>query len=152
MFSTVLCWSEYTFKEHRKHLYEMSCMPAAPDLQVCFLLWLAYRRHGKKCNQQFRAMWHLNYWPYIQRWSVLCHPHFVPSSNAWTYHYMKAWKNPSLLGHILIHQSMDFSTFNYFSSTLIGLVRSLKFECIQHRWAGGIDRCFQPLLSKHCFS
>ena len=49
-------------------------------------------------------------------------------------------KSLSLLGLVLIHQRMDFSTFNYFSSTLVGF--SKKLRKIRHRWAGGVNQCF----------
>ena len=35
-------------------------------------------------------------------------------------------KPPSLLGPVLIHQKMAFSTFNYFSSTLVGFSKKLR--------------------------
>ena len=35
-------------------------------------------------------------------------------------------KPPSLLGPLLIHQKMAFSTFNYFSSTLVGFSKKLR--------------------------
>ena len=35
-------------------------------------------------------------------------------------------KHPSLLGPVLVHQRMDFATFNYFSSSLIGFNKKLR--------------------------
>ena len=38
-------------------------------------------------------------------------------------------KHPSLLGPMLIHQGMDFSSFNYLVSTLIGFNKKLRYIC-----------------------
>ena len=34
-------------------------------------------------------------------------------------------KHPSIIGPVLVHQRMDFASFNYFSSTLIGFNKNL---------------------------
>ena len=48
-----------------------------------------------------------------------------------TYHHLmvediKTKRHPVLLGPLLVHQKVDFPSFNYFASTLIGLRRELK--------------------------
>lgn len=45
-------------------------------------------------------------------------------------------KHPSILGPILVHQRMDFATFNYFASTLIGFNKKLVDMCVWDRWPG----------------
>lgn len=48
-----------------------------------------------------------------------------------TYHHLmvediKTKKHPIMLGPLLVHQKVDFPSFNYFASTLIGLRKELK--------------------------
>ena len=62
----------------------------------------------------------------VQPRAVLCHSYHISSPDAGRHNH---WKNPSLLGPVLVHQRMDFATFNYFSSTLIGSCKKLRNLC-----------------------
>ena len=72
---------------------------------------------------------------------------------------IKTSKHPVMLGPILVHQKVDFSAFNYFASTLIGLQKELKnilafgtdgdkalVEALSHNFSFAIQlRCFLHL-------
>lgn len=64
-------------------------------------------------------------------------------------------KHPSLLGPVLVHQRMDFPSFNYFSSTLIGVNKNLRnvkafgtdgqealIDAFSHSFPNAVLRCF----------
>ena len=65
-------------------------------------------------------------------------------------------KNPSLLGPVLIHQRMDFSTFNYFSSTLVGFNKKLRNLSAfgtdgQEALIDAFSHCFANAIQLRCF-
>ena len=65
-------------------------------------------------------------------------------------------KNPSLLGPVLIHQRMDFSTFNYFSSTLVGFSKRLRNLSAfgtdgQEALIDAFSHCFPNAVQLRCF-
>ena len=65
-------------------------------------------------------------------------------------------KNPSLLGPVLIHQRMDFSTFNYFSSTLVGFSKKLRNLSSfgtdgQEALIDAFSHCFPNAVQLRCF-
>ena len=65
-------------------------------------------------------------------------------------------KPPSLLGPVLIHQRMEFSTFNYFSSTLIGLNKKLRHLAAfgtdgQESLIDAFSHSFPSALQLRCF-
>ena len=64
-------------------------------------------------------------------------------------------KNPSLLGPVLIHQKMNFSTFNYFSSTLVGFNKKLRnlsaFGTVgQEALIDAFGHCFPNAVQLRC--
>jgi hypothetical protein len=65
-------------------------------------------------------------------------------------------KHPSILGPILVHQRMDFATFNYFASTLIGFNKKLVDICAfgtdgQESLIEAFSRNFPSSLQLRCF-